>query len=317
MAGTRLGIDGTKLTLNGRPTFLLGISYYGALGSSKEFIRHDLDDMQRYGVNWIRVWATWAAFGNNVSALGVDGTPREPFLSKLKWLVAECDARGMVVDVTLSRGNGVTGRARLQDTHEYLAGVETIVAALRPHRNWYLDLANEHNIKDKRFIGFTELKRARELVRKLDPGRLVTASRAGDIPTNELDEYLATVGVDLIAPHRPRHEKSPRQTAAKTRAYIRRMKHLGRVVPVHYQEPFRRGFRPTRFEPTSEAFLVDLQQARQGGAAGWCLHNGDQKDRPEGKPRRSFDMREKRLFEQLDEQERRFLDSLTRTEENP
>jgi hypothetical protein len=46
---TVLGIEGTQFTLNGKPTFLLGISYYGALDASQDWIRRDLDDMERYG----------------------------------------------------------------------------------------------------------------------------------------------------------------------------------------------------------------------------------------------------------------------------
>ena len=89
-----LGVKGERFAIDGRPTFLLGISYYGALGAPDEFIRRDLDDMKRYGFNWIRVWATWAAFGNDVSAVDGEGNPREPFLSKLERLIAECDRRG-------------------------------------------------------------------------------------------------------------------------------------------------------------------------------------------------------------------------------
>ena len=48
--------------------------------------------------------------------------------------------------------------------------------------------------------------------------------------------------VDFIAPHRPRDAGSPKQTAAKTRDYLAAMRDLGRVVPVHFQEPFRRGY---------------------------------------------------------------------------
>jgi len=81
-------------------------------------------------------------------------------------------------------------------------------------------------------------------------------------------------------------------------------------VPVHYQEPFRRGFRPQQWEPPADAFLTDLTQAR-AGAAGWCFHNGDQKDKPEGQPRRSFDLREKRLFDQLDDEEAKVLKGWT------
>jgi len=49
-----LGIDGTAFTLNGKKTFLLGASYYGALGAPDDFIARDLDDLRTLGFNWIR-----------------------------------------------------------------------------------------------------------------------------------------------------------------------------------------------------------------------------------------------------------------------
>jgi hypothetical protein len=310
MAATELTIQETRFALNGTPRFLYGISYYGALGASEEFIRHDLDDMEKHGFNWFRMWATWAAFDNDVSAVDVtSGEPREPFLGKLKWLVGECDRRGMVVDVTLSRGNGRTGPARLQAHEAHRRAVETLVTALKPYRNWYLDLSNERNIQDKRFTSFEELKELRELVRRLDPKRLITASHAGDIGREDLREYLLTVGVDFISPHRPRSAESPGQTEARSRQYLAWMKEVDRIVPLHYQEPFRRGF--GRWEPQAADFVSDARGALAGGAAGWCLHNGRDEDSPDGRPRRSFDLREKRLFDQLDQEERAAIKSLT------
>jgi len=70
---TRLGIEGTHFTLNDRPAFLLGISYYGALGAPKEAIERDLAEVKSRGFNWVRVWATWAAFDNDVSAVDAQG----------------------------------------------------------------------------------------------------------------------------------------------------------------------------------------------------------------------------------------------------
>ncbi|HRZ93898.1 MAG TPA: hypothetical protein P5022_13395, partial [Candidatus Paceibacterota bacterium] len=58
-ARTVLGLESARFTLNGQPVFLLGISYYGGLGASDPSIQQDLDDIQRHGFNWIRVWATW------------------------------------------------------------------------------------------------------------------------------------------------------------------------------------------------------------------------------------------------------------------
>jgi endo-1,4-beta-mannosidase len=308
MAATELKIKETRFTLNGRPTFLLGISYYGALGASEETRRRDLDEMQRLGFNWLRLWATWHAFENDVAAVDGEGSPRPQFLARLQSLVADCDRRGMVVDVSLSRGNGVSGPQRLQSLTAHRRAVEAIVGALMPHRNWYLDLSNERNIRDPRFTSDDDLKELRAVVRRLDPERLVTASHAGDIDRDDLRDYLQKVQVDFISPHRPRDAASPGQTEAKSREYLASIRELGRVVPLHYQEPFRRGF--GRWEPKAEDFLADLRGAIAGGAAGWCFHNGDERDEKDGRPRRSFDLRDGRLFDQLDTEEKKAVEGV-------
>ena len=302
-AATELGVKDTQFTLNGKSKFLLGISYYGALGAPEQFIKQDLDDIESCGFNWIRVWATWA---DGIAAVDKKGEPQQPYWDKLKWLVAECDRRGIIVDVTLSRG--LAGLIESFEPHRQ--AVEALVTYLKPYRNWYLDLANERNVRDARFVDFKELQDLRDTVKRLDAKRLVTASQGGDISRDELRQYLLTVRVDFVCPHRPRDPDSPKQTEAKTREYLAWMKDIGAVVPVHYQEPFRRGYRPEQWEPLAEAFLADLKQAVAGGAAGWCFHNGGQRNGPGGNPHRSFDMRQKRLFEQLDDQERKFLEEM-------
>ena len=295
-AATRLGVAGSRFTLDGRPTFLLGISYYAGLGAPDRFVRQDLADMKRYGFNWLRVWATWNGFGSDISAVGRDGGPREPYLAKLRWLVAECDRRGLVVDVTLTR-NG------LADQAAHRRAVETIITALQGYHNWYLDLANERDVGDARHVGLADLTALRADARRLAPSLLVTASSG--VNRDNLPAYLAT-GVDFLAPHRPRGPESPSQTAAATRELVGWLKDPGRTVPIHYQEPFRRGY--TRgWEPTAADFRLDLAQAKEGGAAGWCFHNGSQQGAPGEQPRRSFDLGEKRLFDQLDPEERRFV----------
>jgi hypothetical protein len=119
-----------------------------------------------------------------------------------------------------------------------------------------------------------------------------------------VEAYLGA-GVDFLTPHRPRMELSPRETEAKTREYLQWMRQAGRVIPVHYQEPFRRDYSP--WQPRALDFLVDLRGAKDGGAAGWCLHNGSPRGtrRLTGPPR-SFDLGQEkgRLFDQLDAEER-------------
>lgn len=305
----KLQVEGTRFTLDGEPRFLLGISYYAGLGAPESILRRDLDEIHRIGFNWIRVWATWAAFDNDVSAVDLEGRPREPYLSHLEALVVECGQRGLVVDVTFSRGNGVTGPPRLQTMAAHRRAVEAVVGRLREHPNWYLDLGNERNLRDLRFVSFEELRELRELARQLDPERLVTASHAShDLTRDDVRAYVETVGVDFLAPHRPRNDESPGQTESRTREFLAWSRELGRALPVHYQEPFRRGF--DRWEPTATAFVADLEGAQAGAAAGWCFHNGDQRHHPEGRPRRSFDLRDGSLFEQLDDEERAVVEHI-------
>ena len=293
---TVLGIDGTRFALNNRPTFLLGFSYYGALGAPEEFVRKDLDELRAFGFNWLRVWATWGGFHTNVSAVTATGQPREPFLTRLQWLVAECDRRGMVVDVTLTRGNELPGFAA------HRASVKSLISALKSHQNWYLDLGNERDVRDARHVSLAELKELRAQVRTLDPHRLVTASFGGhDLSLADIRGILDVAGVDFLCPHRPRHRNSPGETEAATRQTLRLTEESGHVAPVHYQEPFRRGY--TSWEPVAADFLTDLRGALNGGAAGWCFHNGGQRTTPDEQPRRSFDLRAKRLMDQLDAQE--------------
>ena len=300
---TILGVDGARFTVNNRPAFLLGISYYGALGAPEDFIRQDLVELRTRGFNWLRVWATWAVYKTNVSAVTAAGLPREPYLSKLKWLVAECDELGMVVDVTLTRGE------QLRGISAHLAALDTLVTALKAHGNWYLDLGNERDVEDARHVSLVELKQLRERIRMLDPRQLITASFGGhDLSLEDVRGALDVAGIDFLCPHRPRQRESPGQTESETRKVVRFMKEVGRIVPVHYQEPFRRGY--TSWEPVAADYLTDLRGALSGGAAGWCFHNGGQRTTPDEQPRRCFDLRAKRLMDQLDDEEMKVVMSV-------
>lgn len=308
----KLNIQSTQFTLDDKPTFLFGMSYYGGLGASDDFVKQDFSDLKRLGFNWVRVWATWSAFENDVSAVDSDGHPREPYLSRLKWLCEQAEKFGLVVDMTLSRGNGTVGPVRLQSLNSHLRAVETLAQELKTYRHVYFDLGNERNIQDHRFVSYDELKELRDAVKALDPQRLVTASYAGgkEISQEELREYLFKVQVDFISPHRARNAQSPSQTEGATRDYFQSMHELGRAIPVHYQEPFRRDF--GNWQPMAEHFVADYHGAKMSGAAGWCLHNGSSRHSSNGRPRRSFDLRtsEGRLFDQLDAEERKAVQML-------
>jgi len=307
VAASTLGVSGSQFSINGKPTFLLGISYYAALGASDDIVKRDLETMQRDGFNWLRVWADWTAFENDISAVDTNGAPREPFLSRLENLLATCDRRGLIVDVTLSRDKKFN---RLATVAAHQRAVETLINRLRSYRNWYLDLGNERNIRDGRFVSMDELRQLRDRAKELDPERLITASHSSDDADflRELEPYLKKVRIDFISAHRGRYKESPGETEKMTRDCLAKMKELGIVAPIHHQEPFRRGY--TDWAPIEEDFYADLRGAIKGGAAGWCFHNGSQRGNSDQEPRRSFDLRKNSLFEQLDRIEQKVAEHL-------
>jgi hypothetical protein len=302
-----IGADGRRFELGGRPAFLLGASYFGGLGAPEEFIREDLADLRRAGFNWIRVWAMWAAFDNDVSAFDADGDPRDPPFEKLLWLCELADELGLVIDVTLPRGPGVTGAAAADppSSDEAHVGAAALLAeAMLPRRNVYLDVGDERDIADGRHVPIAVIRSLRDRIKQIDPDRLVTAGHAGDIEPDGLYEYVTGARVDFLAPHRPRDPGSPAQTQSKCANLAHRMVRLGKSVPIHYQQPMRRGL--ADWQPRVDDFLTDLTGAVGGGAAGWCLHNGHTVSKADGRPRRCFDLRprEGRLIDQLDDAER-------------
>jgi len=294
-----VGVKGSSFEIDGKKVFLLGCSYYGGVGAPEETWKRDLDQMQKCGMNWIRVWATWGVLGKDVSSVDSAGNLRQENFSNLKRLIEECDRRGMVMDVTLSRGQ------RLVTFESHRRAVENLLRELKASTNWYLDLANERNVGDARFVSFQELKKLRDLAKGLDEKRLITASHAGDLAREDVQKYLKEVRVDFLSVHRPRTAGTASETQAKVAEVVKWMAEMGTVAPVNLDEPFRRGY--GRWQPMAEDFMTDLKGARSGGAAGWCFHNGLE---GKGKPARSFDLAERSLFEQLDDEEGKFLKSL-------
>lgn len=208
-----LGTQDSHFTANGRPVFLCGISYYDGCAAPTELVQADLDEFSARGINWVRVWATWDKFAD-ISAVDNEGQPREPHLGNLKHLVAAAYARGIVVDVTLRRG----GRILTHQAH--VTAVSTPARELLPYRNVHLDLGNERNIRDARFVSFQECAELAAAVRAVDPNRLVTASHGGDIGREDLRAYLDQAQVDFVALHRPGNPASPAATEQATRQLL-------------------------------------------------------------------------------------------------
>ena len=305
----KLGVssDRRHFTLDGKPTFLLGISYYGGTSvSDPANLKADLDEIAAAGFNWIRVWATWDP-GPNVSVIEPDGSVREPFMSRLKNLIRECDRRRIVVDITMTRGKSPMPSVQ----KEHLACAHTLARELKPFRNVYFDVGNERGVGDSRHVPLAEVGEIIGAIKAVDSDRLCTAS---GVPgsSGDLLDYLQTGRCDFIAPHLGRDADLPSQTEATVHKFIDWMTKLGRRAPIHLQEPFRRDY--GKFQPTVKDFYTDAIGAKKGGAAGWCLHNGSSRFSPDKRPHRSFLMSESegRLFKQLDEVEREVCKGVSR-----
>jgi hypothetical protein len=121
-------------------------------------------------------------------------------------------------------------------------------------------------------------------------------------------KYCEEVGLGFIAVHRGREKSSPAETEAAARKSIALLGEAVHGAPFHYDEPFRRGY--GEWEPLAKDFLTDLEGAIAGGAAGWCFHNGGTRSASDERPRRSFDHRERRLLDQLDEEEKKALEAI-------
>jgi hypothetical protein len=294
-----LGIDGTHFTLDGQRVFLLGVSYYGGCARSPELMARDFADLRERGVNWVRVWATWDMYDAQ-PAVGEDGAAQEPAISHLRELVRLASDRGLVVDVTLHRGGVLT-------THvAHVAAVRTLARELLPWRNVYIDVANERDVRDARYVSTQECRELRDAIREVDSRRLVTASSyLGS--AEELRDFLTVTRLDFITPHLPRGAADPARTHGRVARYLRWMNEMGQTVPVHLQEPFRRDY--GAWQPQPDDFLTDLRGGVAGGAAGWCLHNGSRREAADHEPRRCFDLRPERgpFFHTLDSAERTVL----------
>ncbi len=304
---TTLGVDGARFTINGKPQFMLGISYFSALGIDAKATHGDIDQMHKLGFNWMRVWALWPAFGKNITAFKPDGSPMQPYMNRLKELLQYCDKRGMVVDITMAHGATFDGQPCLPTFEDYLSSIRTLATDLKKYRNWYLDMANEHDIRDARYVSYEDLRKLRDAVKQIDPKRIVTAS-GGGMDEASLHIALVTAGLDFIAPHLPRQAGSAEQTESITRNCLSVMSKMGHVVPILYQEPFRRDY--GNWQPGLNDFLTDAIGAKSVGAAGWCFHNGSNKHAKDGRPRRSFDLRDGPLFSQLDSVEKNLVNQL-------
>ena len=223
--------------------------------------------------------------------MDADGRPREPYLGRLRGWSPSATAGDWS---WTSRSRAATGRtgepfrtsgppAGRRDARRRAEGASQLVPRS----------ANERDVRDARHVPAEELKALREQVRELDPGRLVTASFGGMTSTRRPAGGDADDRPRFRRPHRPRDAGSAGQTEARTRESLATMRAMARRYRCITRSRSA-GVRPLAAD--GERLPHHLRGAVDGGAAGWCLHNGSSRGQPEERPRRSFDPHDRRLF---------------------
>lgn len=232
MNGHVIGIEGTRLTLDGRPFFFQGLSFFNAIYNPAFNAERGmwLRKFLAAGVNALRIWCQWN-FAPPRTFVGVDpdhvmygddGAVRERWFARLSEILSDMDRLGMVAEVTaLSHERENQLRLAAQER-----AVRELARLLRPHRNVILQIWNE----DSR-----EIRRHCEAARAEDGSRLLTnspgfSSNLGDDAQNRM--------LDLLTPHTVRGqdprfwEVAPRQIQTLLELYRK---------PVIDDEPARDG----------------------------------------------------------------------------
>ncbi|MBI2940417.1 MAG: cellulase family glycosylhydrolase [Chloroflexi bacterium] len=181
-----LGIRGDRFTVNGEPSFLLGISAMDAVGRLTDT---ELDWLRERGFNLLRVWGYWKQVLLDSQAPNLppilsdnilfrpDGTLDPEKTAQLKDLLQRAGQRGMVVDLTVFNAFDSFS----DDPHliKHTAALEALTDALKGCGNVLFDLWNEHNNAGRIHpypISHQQARMLKDRVKAIDRDRIVTVS---------------------------------------------------------------------------------------------------------------------------------------------
>jgi hypothetical protein len=262
---TTFGVSGDQFTINGTPTFLLGVSYFQAL----DWKQSDIEGLASRGYNCIRIFLEhWVS--QDLAALKSSGSFTE--YAAIIDLCRACSALGIVVEVVILdwESNPVSS-----DPTTACANVAT---ALLNEPNVFFDVVNEHNLGT--YTNHTTLAGLASTVRSNRPGSIcASSSSAGhsftDNPSDAIvsagiDSDVLTVGADFFAPHLPRGSSWYSNTGERVTALKNYLVSISQDIPLYLSEENRRN--GSWGQPTQANFEQAVSEAITAGAAGWIFH---------------------------------------------
>jgi hypothetical protein len=285
-AGTPvLKISGDRFTVDGKPVFLLFVSYFDAMRRANDGGRNDgdLDSdfeyIRRRGYHGIRIFPNWYHYRAGTPADDDGLFTGEGVIRAGKWpvflrVLERASAHGLIVDVSFTRDT-------VSDLSVERYGVQlaAVTRALRGnYPNVLFDLHNEFQLH----LTLADMRTLlTAYVRPADPDRLVTASTdSGSTPTSErAGEIARELNLDVAAHHEPR-ERDTWHTRAQVGAVLDGLrKGIGSpALPIYLQEPIAIAtLCPPRCheDDWSDAPLsaqAAARHARDLGAAAWTFH---------------------------------------------
>src|SRR3954451_21867668 len=238
-----LSVSQQRVLIDGRDTFLTGVSLFDALGTVAPRDR-DLDALAGWGVNTVRVWAHWhTAIYQSDGAWSADGRTR------LLALARRLQERGLTFELVILRPGQLPGQpfAVFASEAARMKAVEAVTEAMRPFRNVLFDLCNEHDHPDGP-MSHAAARVLRDRVKALDPQRIVTissteyhlVSAAGtldDKGVRNLQEEAGSgpdsVRADIVAPHFPRTDTWAAATGDRVGAIRAALDRIGARGPIY------------------------------------------------------------------------------------
>jgi len=235
-AAHELTVSGSRFLLDGKPFPYTGISFFNAvynpaLHKSREDRVAWIRKFQRYGINVLRVWAQWdnkRGFVDSCPECSLyfpDGRLRPEPLDRLKRLLADADAEGMVVELALfsqeSWHDGIKLAPEAADR-----AVAALTRELLPHRNVAFQVWNEFSERVPEHV---------KTIKSIDAKRLVSNSPG---VAGVLGEPAQLRVLDYLSPHTSRQNAGHtwRVAPAEIRYLVER---YGK--PVVDDEPARNG----------------------------------------------------------------------------
>ena len=208
LTGTKvLGVDGIRLTLDGKPFFWQGLAFFNALynpifNQSDDERLHWIRKFKANGISVLRVWCQWnfppprtfADVAPEHSMYTDAGEIREESFARLVALINALDNEDMVLELAMFSAEKQPYFLPIP-AQERATG--ELTARLHPYRNILLQIWSENS---------TEVMRYFEVLKKADPARVVTSAPGG---SNDLGTEVQNKAYDVLTPHTLRRQAFP------------------------------------------------------------------------------------------------------------